>query len=271
MKFKPDRNLALRLMTGFVIGPVVLLGIYTGGLALLGLIGLAGLLATTEFYEMMHRQHIRAPLLIGLLAAAALIGAGYIGSLPLYAAVFVLLTVISLALSQSVRSAGPGALLMIGAAAYIAVPLSLCLTIRESASGMMWAFTVIFANWGTDSFAYICGRLFGRHKLAPNLSPNKTIEGAVGGGVLGAAMGIAFNVLFYSVTPSVVIISILVAISTIVGDLLESAIKRRFGAKDAGNILPGHGGVLDRIDGLMVSCVVVWLYLLVLNVATASM
>ncbi len=268
-----SRNLTTRVLTGLVAGPLVLVCIYLGGLLLSGLIGLAALIGTAEFYAMFNRQagKPRAPLLIGLTAAAALIVAGYIPSPPLYLAIFLMLALSGIVFDLHSQSAGQSILLIISAALYIAVPLSLCIVVRGQPDGLWWSFTVILTNWGTDSFAYICGRLFGRRKLAPSLSPNKTVEGAIGGGLLGAAIGIGFNILFNHFTTAVVIVSVLVAVSTLIGDLLESAIKRRFDTKDAGSILPGHGGILDRIDGLLVACVVVWLYLLVTNVATASM
>jgi len=110
--------------------------------------------------------------------------------------------------------------------------------------------------------AYIIGHLFGRHPLARQISPNKSIEGAIGGALSGIAIGVLLNLIAGSLTPTVALIAIGVAPATVAGDLLESAFKRQFGVKDASGIIPGHGGILDRIDGLLAASVVAGVLLL---------
>lgn len=123
--------------------------------------------------------------------------------------------------------------------------------------------------WAADSGAYFCGKLFGKHKLAPNVSPGKTIEGFVGGAV--SAMLVAFVVSVFFEIPSEKMVLFFVAslITTLVsalGDLSESIFKREANLKDSGNLLPGHGGILDRIDSLTAAVPVFTLtYLLWLN------
>ena len=116
-----------------------------------------------------------------------------------------------------------------------------------------WLMYVFALVWGADSGAYFAGRAFGKHKLAPNVSPGKTIEGFVGGVLTTAVLIIAVAV--YRELSAVRLmaflgLSLLTVLASVLGDLLESMIKRQAGVKDSGNIFPGHGGALDRIDSL---------------------
>ena len=112
----------------------------------------------------------------------------------------------------------------------------------------------VFSVWSTDSFAYFGGKAFGKRKLAPTVSPNKTVEGSLIGAACGIGIGTLFGVLLLHSAMLGFIIGIVGGFAGQVGDLLESAIKRRLGIKDFGGLLPGHGGVLDRFDSLMVVC-----------------
>lgn len=119
--------------------------------------------------------------------------------------------------------------------------------------GPVLMIVLLFAVWGADTGAYFAGRAFGRRKLAPRISPNKTWEGAVGGVVLAVVVALLLQLLFgpgwlpLAVLLPVVAVTVLFSIA---GDLFESMVKRQHGVKDSGTILPGHGGVLDRIDSL---------------------
>ena len=132
---------------------------------------------------------------------------------------------------------------------YVGGGFSGILFVRSISFGM--AIFVFLVIWGTDSFAYLAGRKFGKHKLAPDISPNKTIEGSIGG-VLGSVLLGLLVVPFYNpVKFSVfefVLLMVCLSIFGQLGDLVESAYKRQFNVKDSGNLFPGHGGVLDRFD-----------------------
>ena len=132
---------------------------------------------------------------------------------------------------------------------YVGGGFSGILFVRSISFGM--AIFVFIVIWGTDSFAYLAGRQFGKHKLAPDISPNKTIEGSIGG-VLGSVLLGLLVVPFYNpVQFSVfefVLLMVFLSIFGQLGDLVESAYKRQFNVKDSGNLFPGHGGVLDRFD-----------------------
>ena len=115
--------------------------------------------------------------------------------------------------------------------------------------GAALAMTLLAVVWAADSGAWLCGRRFGRVRLAPEVSPGKTWEGVAGGLVAGGAVGAAAWWLALP-APSFLLAALLAAGASVVGDLYESLCKRRAGVKDSGRLLPGHGGLLDRIDGL---------------------
>lgn len=107
--------------------------------------------------------------------------------------------------------------------------------------------------WAADSGAYFAGKTFGKHKMAPNVSPNKTIEGLVGGIIVALAVGwLAADILdvFFSSLASMIFITLVTVVISVLGDLVESMFKRVSGIKDSSNIIPGHGGILDRLDSL---------------------
>ncbi|WP_174613309.1 phosphatidate cytidylyltransferase [Virgibacillus ihumii] len=119
--------------------------------------------------------------------------------------------------------------------------------------GLINIFYVLVIIWVTDTGAYIAGRAFGKKKLWPMISPNKTIEGAAGGIVAACFAGVIFQVIepvSYSMI-IVILVTILVSVFGQIGDLVESAFKRHYGVKDSGDLLPGHGGILDRLDSLL--------------------
>jgi phosphatidate cytidylyltransferase len=134
---------------------------------------------------------------------------------------------------------------------YALLPALALLWVRErDAHGLyllIWAFIV---TWSTDIGAYFAGRKFGTRKLAPSISPNKTVEGLYGGIAAATILGGAW-VLALGLGKALLLLAPVLAIAAQAGDLLESGMKRRAGVKDSGGWLPGHGGVLDRLDGLV--------------------
>jgi phosphatidate cytidylyltransferase len=149
-------------------------------------------------------------------------------------------------------------------ALYIGMPLVFLLAARGFPQGALWTGMAFATNWSTDGFALIGGRIAGRRKLAPAISPGKTVEGAAIGLVSGFAIGTVCALLAGLPANIVLVAAAAIAVLTILGDLLESLIKRSFSVKDAGYILPGHGGLLDRVDGMLLAGPALYLILLVM-------
>jgi len=180
-------------------------------------------------------------------------------------------------------SAYPAAAASLFAFAYIAIPMALLVEIRRQPAGAIWVIYTLLAVWAGDIFAYFVGKSVGRHRMSPDVSPKKTWEGAIASilasvivGMLWLqhAEGISSRLLKAGLIerrdgmwgleqPSLVVIILLSAAVNIAaqfGDLVESLIKRGAGVKDSGSILPGHGGMLDRIDAMLFAIPVVWAY-----------
>lgn len=147
-------------------------------------------------------------------------------------------------------------------AIYCGLMLSFLGLIRDLPNGPLWLFLVLGSTFGADTGAYIAGRLFGRHKLAPHISPGKTIEGLLGGIVMSVAWALACR---YIISQQIQIqdcLAVGVGVGLIgpLGDLSESLLKRSVGVKDSGHLIPGHGGLLDRIDALLFTSPIVYYY-----------
>jgi phosphatidate cytidylyltransferase len=167
--------------------------------------------------------------------------------------------------------------------AYIAIPMALLVEIRHQPAGAIWVIYTLLAVWAGDIFAYFVGKSIGRHRMSPDISPKKTWEGAIASIVASILVGVlwfqhasqisAFLLRAGLIDPRsgmfgleqprlwpVMLLSAVVNIAAQLGDLVESLIKRGAGVKDSGSILPGHGGMLDRIDAMLFAVPVVWAF-----------
>ena len=180
-----------------------------------------------------------------------------VSGLPIMAAVAAALSAVVRAERfgvAAIAADGAGALcgLIIGLGAGSFSALASLSPVEDGISRIAFLLAVVISS---DVFAYFVGRAIGRHKLAPRVSPGKTIEGAIGG-LVGAALasGVVATQLFKGQSVGLMVtLGVLVATASIVGDLLESLLKRYVGAKDSGTLFPGHGGALDRIDGFILA------------------
>lgn len=150
---------------------------------------------------------------------------------------------------------------------YIFLPFSFALglpstTVGDSHESLFgWeVFMLFILIWSSDSFAYFFGRLFGKHKMAPKISPKKTWEGFLGGVLCTLILGFFVENKMPDMRGNWIFVGFLVSIFAPLGDLVESQLKRTFGVKDSGNIIPGHGGILDRLDSFIICAPIVYLY-----------
>jgi phosphatidate cytidylyltransferase len=246
-----------RIYTVLLVVPLLYGAIqYLPAVVFTGIVAVAGGLSLHELYRLYFPTASR-PLAvgIGLLGCTALIiGPHQPALLPagLLLAVVAVLSIpvlLEVPLLDSLRDAA----LVVTGMLYIGLTLSYLVVIRLLQDGESLLFFLLLVTWAADTAAYYVGTLYGQRKLAPRISPKKTVEG-LAGGVLGAT--VAACVARWTFVPEfslfdTLVLAVLLALVGLWGDLVESAIKRGAGVKDSGGLLPGHGGMLDRLDSLL--------------------
>jgi phosphatidate cytidylyltransferase len=255
------RNLKRRVVSALVLAPVALAAAYVGGWLFVGLCALAAGTILWEWVALVVRGadlRILVPGLAALLAAAVLAGEAEPGAaIGMIVTGAVLAAGAVMAWPRRYPATNPtlwGAAGVVYAGATLLGPAILRGDPQWGFAGLLFLFATV---WATDIFAYLAGRAVGGPLLWPEISPKKTWAGAVGGVAGGVAAGTL--VAYASVGTGVVVAGVLALVLSIIaqgGDLFESAVKRRFGAKDAGSLIPGHGGVMDRLDGFLAAAVV---------------
>jgi phosphatidate cytidylyltransferase len=229
-----------------------------GALAFFGLVAVAAMLAVGEFYQL-HLGPAPWPWWswVGVATTACLLGSTQWPTL--LPDRVVLLTTVVIALCIPMLSAKPtrdalmdGLVLVMGVL-YIGLTLSYLLQIRRLPEGTLLIFFLFFVTWAGDTGAYILGKSIGRHALAPVISPKKTYEGLAGGLALACVTALVARGWFLPAFSFMdcIALAVMLTVVGLIGDLAESAIKRSAGFKDSGARIPGHGGMLDRLDSLL--------------------
>jgi phosphatidate cytidylyltransferase len=254
-------DIGLRAASAVVLAPAAVLAIWAGGYWFLGLMLAACVLLSIEWAMMSAAPAWRMMAgAVGFGLFAAVISA-HVGQLSL---ALVMLVFCAAAAGMFARSRGQEALDAAYGVLYLGWPAVLLIWLRGADTaagphvGLYWTVFAFAVAWASDIMAYLAGSTIGGPKLWPRFSPNKTWAGFIGGlaagTVAGALMGVYLDM---GIGLWGGLLGLAAAIATMAGDLWESALKRRYGVKDAGNLIPGHGGLLDRVDGLMFAAVVV--------------
>ena len=248
-----------RVMAAVVFLPIFYFLVHDlGPIAFFGLVVLAGMLAVAEFYRL-HLAHAPWPWWSWAGVAATGLVLCSLQWPTFVADRTVLFGTVLLALCMPLFSGKPlrdslmdGMVLVMGVL-YIGLSLGHLLLIRALPDGAWLIFFVVLVTWAADTGAYIAGKAMGRHPLSPLVSPKKTYEGLAGGmalACLGAVVARGWFLPAISLT-SCLVLGVFLTLAGLAGDLAESAMKRSTGVKDSGALIPGHGGMLDRLDSLL--------------------
>lgn len=264
-----NRNLLLRVVTALVLLPLVIGLIYVGGQWFALLVGVAAVLSTLELYAMagLRRDPVMLPGLAAVFLAPFFFLYPSLGEARLHwlwAAVALLVLSIRVVSGRPPEGAGRDVPVAVFGAVYASL-LAYLVPLRELGDpagwvGIGWVLVVCAVTWLNDTGAYFAGRFLGRHKLHPVISPAKTWEGFFGGMLGSIAGAYGFGLLLPVTWYDPLVLGVLGGISGPLGDLAESMLKRDYKVKDSGNLLPGHGGMLDRIDALIFNAPVVLAY-----------
>lgn len=255
-----------RLLSGIVLVILAVLIIVSGGyVTLFSLLGIS-LIGMFELYRVFQLEKTPLAYIAYMMATLFYVSklvAGFIDPMALVM-LFLILLMFTYVFAYPKYQAKDVMAVFFGLF-YVAVMLSYVYQIRVLESGVYLAFLIFICSWGCDTCAYCAGKMFGKHKMAPVLSPKKSVEGAVGG-VLGTAL---LTVIYTSVfraqmgldTKGIITLAVISAVAgliSMVGDLTASAIKRNYDIKDYGTLIPGHGGIMDRFDSMMITAPIIY-------------
>jgi len=249
------KNLQQRLISSAVIAPLALLAVYCGGWVYGLTATLIVVLGMGEWLRLADPHANRGVVVFAYTSLALTMALGAWQS-PAFGAMLGAVFALVLFLLAARDHEGSAGWIALGMPYLAGFGLAMLFLRATSNGGMAQVYYLFATVWGTDIGAYAAGRLIGGPKLAPDISPNKTWAGFFGGMVLASAFGYAVAVVFGARQASVGIgLAVLLACTSQLGDLFESWLKRRADVKESGDLIPGHGGVLDRIDGLIFAAV----------------
>lgn len=247
--------LGQRVLSGLVLAPAVLALIYYGGVAFVALILAAAVIAAWEWARLCGEGVVRETGWAFVASVVVILLLAFLGQFG-PAGWGIALATIGVTVLASRQDSETNRWLPFGVF-YLSLCFLALFWLREGPQGRLILFWLLAVIWAADSGAYFVGRSLGGPKLAPQISPNKTWSGLIGGAIAAALASFLFLWLAKAIwglslpaQASAVSAAILALVGQ-AGDLLESALKRRFGQKDSSNLIPGHGGILDRIDGLL--------------------
>ena len=264
---KKVSNFWIRLMSSVILMAVVITLNIIGGLPLLLGVGIISVIGLMELYRVFGIQNTPLAYLCCVFAAVLFILL-YLSVIEFFVVLWLILAMVAILILYVFTYPKYNAVQIAQAVfglVYVPLMLSFIYSVREMDNGyLIWL--IFISAWGSDTLAYCTGMLIGKHKMTPVLSPKKTVEGGIGGVVGAALLGVVFGLIFgekmseYLANPVLscgIICGVCGAVS-MVGDLAASAIKRNYDIKDYGNLIPGHGGIMDRFDSVIVTAPMVY-------------
>lgn len=258
----------IRTLTGLIAAPIVVACTYWGGFAFLVLILVLALAGVNEFYNLMRRKDYHPAVYLGNLVVIFFILAAYYALKknwePGHSFILTLACMLTLSAAVFIKRAEEAivdiAVTLLGMI-YIGWFFSYFLFLRALTDHGAYIFFLMFSVWSNDIIAYFFGKFFGRHPLSKSISPKKTIEGALAGIIFCIISAMAWGYYFMNMNLwHAAILGLIIGVLAVISDLVESLIKRDAGVKDSSNLIPGHGGVLDRLDSFILAAPVVYYY-----------
>ena len=258
-------NLALRTISGAVVVCGILIGIYQGGWLWVAVVLALSVISLAEYYRLLSTQ-FKLSRGIGYLSALAVIFSSAEGVRPVSIVMILSLTVYAILMVEIIRRQVWGASFAIlntggilSGILFIVVPWTCLILLRNMPTGRLFLVALFACTWSCDVVAFLVGTKWGRIHLCEKISPRKTWEGFIGG-ALGSVLMIALIIYFQEQPPfPLFLIGLVCAFAGQFGDLAESLIKRETGVKDASNLIPGHGGALDRFDSILINGLLTYL------------
>lgn len=271
-----------RLLSGIVLMAIAIAALMYGGYVLFGLITVISVIGLYELYRTVNMEkslpaaagYISSVVLDILLLNRASLLTDTTENVVKYAQyheyiimwiVFTLIVFMALYVIAYPRYHANQITMLLFGLIYVTVMLSFVFRLRYVENGILFVWLIFIGAWGSDTCAYCVGKLFGKHKMPSELSPNKTIEGCAGGVVGAALIGFLFALVFFDNRSYWWQFAVIGGVSSVIsqiGDLAASAIKRNHGIKDYGQLIPGHGGILDRFDSIIFIAPIVYYFVI---------
>ncbi len=268
-----DASFKMRVLTSVIGIPILIAAFLAPYAVLFAVVEICSLISLHEFFGAVGLRKDLDLSIMGYIGGALIPFSSFFRPLDMLTAAFIyIVCLFIMALVSHRRITFTKLALLIFSLIYIPFMLSNILFIRQTEFGNITVWLVLLGAFTTDTGAFFAGKLFGRNKLCPNISPKKTVEGAIGGGVACVLCFILFcliiNLFFGGYLGDIrmsygrmALLGLICGILAQIGDLTASIIKRQFGIKDYGNILPGHGGIFDRCDSIVMVAPAVFLFI----------
>ncbi len=269
-----------RAITGFLFILTIMAGVYFNAIIALSLFSLIVLLGVDEFYTLVKKSKTIQPIkfwgiLTGLVSIIilGLIVLNIVALKLVFIPVLMTFFIFLIELYRKKENPFINVAYTILSMVYIVIPFAMLFHLGYYSGNSFtdkYSFHIILGFflmlWTNDTGAYLAGRFLGKHKLFERISPKKTWEGSIGGGLLTIGVAYVLSIYFTNLnSTNWIVLAIIVAVFGGLGDLVESMLKRSLNIKDSGNILPGHGGILDRFDGLLLSVPFIYSYLYLIS------